>query len=136
MTRVYPNGAVAHGSLEGFGGSPFSIRELRFPPNDRISDIFPLLKDVVRQSNPRLSVVLAPLGAGIDVRLIADGCENLEWDAAVIHGFESGREVWQEGVGWAMVSRAVWRRTWSVGVIEDGRSKLVSGYCLCFLGWS
>ena len=39
MARVYPNGAVAHGSLEGFGGSPLSISELQFPPNDRISDI-------------------------------------------------------------------------------------------------
>ena len=93
MARVYPNGTVAHGSLEGFGGSPFSIGELRFRPNDHVFDVFPLLKDIVRQLNPRLSVVLAPLGAGIDVRLIADGCENLEWDAAVIHGFESGREV-------------------------------------------
>ena len=87
------NDAVAHGCLEGFGGSPFRIRELQFRPNKSMPNVFPLLKDVVRQLDTRLSVVLVPLGTRIDVRLIADGCENVEWDAAVVHGFESGREV-------------------------------------------
>ena len=48
----------------------------------------------MRMEQARLSIVLVPIGAGIDVRLIADGCENVEWDAAVVHGFEMRRSVW------------------------------------------
>ena len=64
---VFPNSTVAHGSLEGFGGSPFSIRELRFRPNNSVPNVFPLLKDVVWQLDTRLSLVFIPFGAGIDV---------------------------------------------------------------------
>ena len=67
-SRVHPNGAVAHGSLEGLGGSPFSIWELQFRPNNSVPNVFGNRTPVFRLHSYRSALEKTPALSRMVVR--------------------------------------------------------------------